>query len=362
MTVVRSMNQNITSEKRNTRAKRLVFALSALLFLIAAFLICFWTLYGRHALRYECTNNAMGTYVQQTVYGTNRKEAAAKAAEKIGELENLISLRAEGSDTAKLNEAAGADWVKINPLTLSLLKTGLDVAQKSNGAFDPTMLPVFSLWDFAGENQHVPSADEIRKFLPYVDYRGLRVDENASSASLKRHLMAVSLEGMEAGAACDAAVGAYRQAGADAAVVAVKSSVGVYGVKADRTLWRIAVRGAEADTEPVGQISLREGFVSTSRTEDRQFQKNGVTYHHLLNPKTGYPESNGLVSVTVTAKTGALSDALSSACFVAGKEKGEALLRQYDAGGIFIDRSGKVLVTENLKNSFEITNDRYSAA
>lgn len=355
------MGKKITSEKTKTaRGKRLVFALSALFFFIVVFLICFWILYGRHALRYECTNNALGTYVQQTVYGTGRKEAAAKAAEKIGELENLISLRAEDSDTAKLNEAAGTDWVTVDSRTLSLLKTELDVAQKSGGAFDPTVLPVFSLWDFGGENQHVPSAEEIRSFLPYVDYRDLRIDESASSASLRRHLMAVSFGDIEAGAACDEAVAAYRASGADAAVVAVESSVGVYGTKADRTPWSIAVRNSEKDTEAVGQISLREGFVSTSGIRDRQFQENGTTYHCLLNPKTGYPENNGLVSVTVTAKTGALSDALSAACFIAGKDKGEALLKQYGAGGIFIDGSGKVSVTENLKNSFEITNSRYA--
>lgn len=347
------------------RGKRVVIVLSALLALIAVSLILLWVLYGRRALSYECTNYAMGTYIQQTVYGRNREAAAAAAAKSIGELENLISWRDEDSDIAKLNAAAGTDWTKIDPRTVSVLKTGLDVAQKSGGAFEPTVLPITSLWDFGGENQHVPSEQEIAKFLPYVNYKDLRVDESNSSASLKYHYMAIDLGGIAKGAACDEAAAAYRKAGADGAVVAVGSSVGVYGSKADGTAWHIAVRDPKSSGQnaaAMGQIDLREGFVSTSGTYETQFTENGVAYHSLLDPKTGYPENNGLVSVTVTAKSGALSDALSIACFILGREKGEALLKEYGAGGIFIDNSRRVYVTENLKSSFEITNSRYVPA
>lgn len=346
------------------RGKKVVTVLSVLLALIVIFLILFWALYGRRALSYECTNYAMGTYIQQTVYGKNREAAAAAAAKSIGELENLISWRMEDSDVAKLNAAAGADWTEIDPRTFSVLKTSLDVAQKSGGAFDPTILPVSSLWDFGGDNQHVPPEREIAEFLPYVDYKNLRVNEADSSASLKSHYMAIDLGGVGKGAACDAAVAAYRKSGADSAVVAAGGSIGVYGTKAAGTPWRIAVRDPKSSDRntAMGRLDLREGFVSTSGTYEKQFTENGVTYHHLLNPKTGYPENNGLVSVTVKAKSGALSDALSTACFVLGREKGEALLKEYGAGGIFIDGSNKVYVTQDLKDSFEITDGRYTSA
>jgi thiamine biosynthesis lipoprotein len=347
------------------RRKKVVAVLSALLALIVVSLVLLWALYGRHALSYECTNYAMGTYIQQTVYGRNREAAAAAAAKSIGELEDLISWRIEDSDVSKLNAAAGPDWTKIDPRTLSVLKTSLDVARKSGGAFEPTILPITSLWDFGGDNQHVPSKQEIAEFLPHVNYKDLRVDESSSSASLKNHYMAIDLGGIGKGAACDEAVAAYRKAGADSAIIAVGGSVGVYGTKADRTPWHIAVRdpkSSDQNAAAMGQIDLSEGFVSTSGTYEKQFTENGVTYHHLLDPKTGYPENNGLVSVTVTAKSGALSDALSTACFILGREKGEALLKEYGAGGVFIDGSGKVYVTENLKSSFEITNSRYVPA
>ena len=222
--------------------KKIIVLLSALLTVIIALLIFIWIKYEQKPQSYECTNFAMGTYVQQTVYGKNGEAAAKAAAKKIGDLEDLISWRIDGSDISKMNEAAGSDWTKLDTRTVSLLQKSLDVAAKSNGAFDPTILPVSSLWDFGGENQHLPSKEEISKYIKYVDYHNLRVNAADSSASLKLHYMAIDLGAIGKGAACDEAVAAYKQAGADYGIVAVGGSVGVFGTKADRSAWHIAVR------------------------------------------------------------------------------------------------------------------------
>ncbi len=131
-----------------TKHKKAVLILSAVLFLLAAAVIFLWTKYRQRASRYQCTNYAMGTYVQQTVYGKNAQTAAAAAAQSIGSLEDLISWRIDGSDVAKLNQSAGTVWTSINRKTAQLLQTSLRVASDSDGAFDPTILPVSSLWDF----------------------------------------------------------------------------------------------------------------------------------------------------------------------------------------------------------------------
>lgn len=343
--------------------KKIVLTLSALLAVILVCLVSIWVRYGKRVKSYECTNYAMGTYVQQTVYGKNAQAAATAAAKKIGELENLISWRITDSDIFKLNQASGSDWVKLDARTIALLQKSLDVAKKSDGALEPTILPISSLWDFGGTNQHVPSPDDIKKYIKYVDYNNLRIDETNSTASLKYHYMAVDLGAVGKGAACDEAVAAYRQAGADCGIVAVGGSVGVFGAKADKSAWHIAVRdprSSETQSASMGTIDLASGFVSTSGTYEKTFTENGVTYHHLLNPKTGYPENNGLISVTVVCDNGALSDALSTACFVLGKEKGTTLLKEYNAAGIFIDTNNRVFVTDNIGNSFKILNEQYN--
>jgi Membrane-associated lipoprotein involved in thiamine biosynthesis len=347
------------------KKKSLTIVLGVLLGLIVVVLIVLWAAFGQRALSYECTNYGMGTYIQQTVYGAKREDAAKAAAKSIGDLENLISWRIDGSDIDRLNQAAGSDWITLDPKTIGILDTSLDVAKKSGGAFEPTILPISSLWDFGGENQHVPSDAEIKKFLQYVDYQNLRIDKTNSTASLKNHYMAVDLGGIGKGAACDEAIAAYKAAGADSAIIAVGGSVGVYGAKINHSSWRIAVRdpaNSETNAASMGEIALDSGFVSTSGTYEKQFTQNGVTYHHLLNPKTGYPENNGLVSVTVVCGNGALSDALSTACFILGKDKGMELLSEYKANGIFIDQNNRVYVTENLKSKFKITSEHYTMA
>jgi FAD:protein FMN transferase len=346
-----------------SKDKKLVILLGAVLAVIVLLLIYIWVRFGLKKQSYECTNYAMGTYVQQTVYGSKCVKAATAAAKNVGALENLISWRVSDSDIANLNHAAGTDWIQLDPKTIALLQISLDVAKKSEGAFEPTILPISSMWDFGGSNQHVPSADDLNKYLKYVSYNNLRIDTASSTASLKYHYMAVDLGAVGRGAACDEAVAAYKASGADCGIIAVGNSVGVYGTKSDQSAWHIAVRdpnGGEDQSVAMGTIDLTSGFVSTSGPQEKKFSENGITYHHLLNPKTGFPENNGLVSTTVVCDNGALSDALSTACFILGKEKGMALLKEYNAGGIFIDKSNKVYVTENLKHTFKIAKNSYT--
>ncbi len=347
---------------RNKKAAAAIAAGAVGLLAVAAF---FFVRSLQNAQGYESATNALGNTVQQTVYGKTRKSAATAAAASVERLENQISWQIDGSDVARLNEAAGTDWITIDSQTTAVLKTCLDAAEKSGGAFDPTIFPLSSLWDFGGQNQHIPEKNQIRDFLPYVNYRNLRISITESTASLKLHSTAIDLSTVEKGAACDAAVQEYRKAGVSGAIVAVGESVGVYGQKPDRAVWQVAVRGLEAPGEQsatVGQVDLGSGFLSTCRIDQSSFAKNGVLYHHVLDPRTGYPAASGLASVTVRSESGTLSDALAYACFVLGTEKGTALLNQYHADGIFIDQTKKICVTGSLKTGFRITNNTYTLA
>ena len=218
------------------KKRKLVILLSSVLAVIIFTLIVMWVKFGQTAQSYECTNFAMGTYVQQTVYGSKREAAAAAAAKSIGALENLISWRIENSDIAKLNAAAGTDWTTLDPKTIAILKKSLDVAQKSEGAFDPTILPISSLWDFGGVNQHVPSTEDIQKYLKYINYTDLRIDTQNSSASLKMHYMAVDLGAIGKGEACDVAVPDNLSAGDHTGLIEVDGSVGLTPPNKNKTI------------------------------------------------------------------------------------------------------------------------------
>ena len=131
------------------------------------------------------------------------------------------------------------------------------------------------------------------------------------------------------------------------------------GEKSSGKPWSVAVRDPNGDGS-LGSVTLAEGFVSTSGSYEKYFEQDGVLYHHLLDPKTGYPAESGLVSVTVVAKSGVLSDALSTACFVLGREDGMKLLEEFDAEGIFIDSDNNITVTDGLKDRFTRTSRDYT--
>lgn len=349
------------NEQRKRKIGWTLAAFAAVLVLAVA--VGQWNRWKTEQRPYTSTEFAMGSYVQQTVYGNNGEEAASEAANAVQRLENRISWRIEDSDVARLNEAAGTDWIAIDPQTTELLAQALEVAERSDGAYDPTILPVSSLWDFGGENQHLPEPEQIEEYRSYVGYQNLRVDEEMSEASLKIHGAAVDLGGIGKGAACDVAVQIYQETGVAAGVIAVGGSIGLYGEKPDGSLWRLGVRDPKSGddkTEAMGLLDLASGFVSTSGSYEKTFTENGKTYHHLLDPKTGYPAESGLVSVTVVAENGALSDALATAVFVLGEEKGMALLDAYGAGGILISQDDRVWVSDSLKDAFQLTSDTYT--
>ena len=299
------------------------------------------------------TTFSMGSYVQQTVYGGNAIENAGLAANAVAQLDDLISWRKEGGDVSELNRLAGTDFTGVDPRTEQVLTTSLSVCEASGGAFDITIAPISRLWDF-DENPHLPDETLLNRFLDKVDYTSLSVLGDGTAA-LRRVDTALDLGAVGKGAACDAAVAVYRNTGVTRAVVAVGGSIGLYGEKPFHEPWVIAVRDPFSDGM-IGTLSLPGGnFVSTSGDYEKCFTENGKTYHHILDPATGYPAESGLSGITVVSDSGTLSDALSTACFVLGLDQGAALLKKFSAEGIFITADKRIFVTQGLRESFQPT-------
>lgn len=137
----------------------------------------------------------------------------------------------------------------------------------------------------------------------------------------------------------------------------------LYGKNPAAENWLVSIRDPRGAANDIfATFELPCGFVSTSGDYERFFEKDGVSYHHIIDPKTGYPADGGLIAVTVCAKSGALSDALSTACFVLGYEKSLPLLKEYGAEAVFVKADKTVYVTDGLKASFELKNGGYALA
>ncbi|MFA6730089.1 MAG: FAD:protein FMN transferase [Eubacteriales bacterium] len=289
---------------------------------------------------------AMGSVVSQTVYGGDGG-AAEKANKAIAELDGLISYRDEDSEIAKLNKDKTAF---LSDNVLKLVRESLELSSDTAGMFDITVLPLVKVWGFDGDSPALPAEEEISSALESVGFENIIINE--SSVTLKNSA-ALDLSALGKGLACEAAVNEYKKAGATGGIVSVGGSVGVYGLKTGGKPFTVGIRDPFDVSSVIGTLTITNTFISTSGSYEKKFEKDGKTYHHLLDPKTGYPAYGGCVSVTVVCGDGGLSDALASACFCLGIEKSQTLLEKYSAEAVFITDGNKIFITSGLTGVFE---------
>ena len=388
---------------------------------------------------YSKTDFVMSTVLSEKIYGT--KDVTQDIKEELDKLEKeQLSWREDSSVVSKINaDAQKGTKTKLDSDMTSWVEDSLELARRSNGAFDPTIGSLTRLWNIEGDNPKVPSKQEVKNTLKDTGYTKIHLEkvETQNTAITKKNVdkdikdntdkngdaakdtdnntinstaqntadnmvnneanntpdnTALNEERLETtdkktntdesissiyiedqctldlgavgkGIACDVAQNYLKQQKeVSGAVIAVGGSILLYGSKTDGTNWNVAVQNPRGkDGEAMGVLSLSGTTnVSTSGDYEKYFMQNGKRYHHILDPSTGYPAESSLISVTVVSDNGLLSDGLSTACFVLGKEKGQKLLETYGAEGIFIDQNKKVTVTKGLKDKFTILNEEYS--
>ncbi len=313
--------------------KKKVLRIAVISVLVAVLIFSSLFLYDR-SKRFEYAEKntiAMGTVVSQKIYAEKAGQHISHVREIIDSLEKTISWRKAESAVAVLNETG---TVKSKELA-DILSVCIKLSEKSDGAFDVTVGGVSSLWNIGEEDERIPSDEEIKKANEQVGYKNIQID--GSEITLLSDCR-VDLGAIGKGLACDYVRNYVNVCDdIDGAVVSVGGSNfvhGCYNKKGDK--WRVAVRDPRDENAFLGVISMSEGFVSTSGDYERYFEKDGIRYHHILDGRTGYPASSGLISVTIVCDNGLLSDALSTACFVLGEEKSLELLKEYEASAIFV--------------------------
>lgn len=349
---------------------------------------------------YSKTDFVMSTVLSEKIYGT--KDVTQDIKEELDKLEkDQLSWREDHSVVSKINaDAQKGIKTKLDSDMTSWVEDSLELAKRSNGAFDPTIGRLTRLWNIEGDNPKVPSKQEIKNTLEDTGYTKIHLEkvESQNTANTKKNVdkdikdntaknketsedtsqntntnesvssiyigdkCTLDLGAVGKGIACDV-VQDYlkKQKEVSGAVIAVGGSILLYGSKADGSNWNVAVQNPRGqDGEAMGVLSLSGTTnVSTSGDYEKYFMQDGKRYHHILDPSTGYPADSGLISVTIVSDSGLLSDGLSTACFVLGKERGQKLLETYGAEGIFIDQNKKVTVTKGLKDKFTILNKEY---
>lgn len=296
----------------------------------------------------------MNTVISHTAYGRHADRAILAAQRESARLENLLSRFIPGSDIDRLNRAAGAGFVKLNPETVALLQTALLCAQNTQGCFDVTVGPLVRFWGKHG-GSIPPPQEELDAACALVGYASLRTNRRASAASLAHAGQSVDLGGIGKGYAADRMLRTMRKHGVKSAFTDIGGNVATLGAKPDGLPWRIGIRHPRAENALLGVVTAVNQSVVTSGDDQRYLlAPDGRRCHHILDPRTGMPAESGLCSVTVVADSSTLADALSTALFTAGMRRGVAFFAQYPgAEAIFVDRELSVFLTRGLAERFE---------
>lgn len=292
---------------------------------------------------------AMDTLMTVTAHGHGAEEGVSAAVERINALEGLLSRTREGGEVAALNAAGRAEISADAARVLALSKLW---SEKTGGAFDVTIAPVSAAWGFGGAGDYrVPAAEELAALLPLADSAALTVGDDF--AALERPGMAVDLGGVAKGYAAGEAARVLRDHGVESALLDLGGSVTLVGSKEDGSPWRVAVQDPADSGAVVGVLSLTDCSAVTSGGYQRYFERDGAVYHHILDPRTGYPANSGLLSATVVCADPTLADILSTAVFVMGEE---AALDLWRAEGGFelalVTGDGRLVVTAGLAGRF----------
>lgn len=305
---------------------------------------------------YRSTSFIMDTFVELCFYGGNAQEAADALEERLRAYDKDVSLYSKGSAIAALSDGAGTGLpVPVRDDVLSLLEKAKQYSLESGGAFDMTIAPLTLLWGVTSGEPHVPGQREIGQALSLVDARDLILDRRDSTALLLRAGQAVDLGGIAKGAASELVFEVMDTYGVKNGYASLGGNMAVRGHNPHKGKdFLFGVRDPRGGGgEIIGTLPLEGMTMATTGDYERFFESGGIRYHHVLDPRTGYPARGGLISVSVISADGALADFLSTALFVLGKETALSQMDQESFSLIAVDEELNVYVSCGLEGVFK---------
>lgn len=272
-------------------------------------------------------------------------------------LERKLSVTDEKSDIFAINSNGGGE---VSSETAELIEFALDMCESTDGALDITIYPVLRAWGFTVDDVDydngfvLPTDGELSELLALVDYEKVEVSDD--SVTLGEGMM-LDLGAVAKGYASDRIAGYLRQNGVKSALLNLGGNVYALGKKPNGVKWTVGVKSPESGM--IGTLQVEDAAVVTSGGYERFFTgSDGVRYHHIIDPSTGRPADSGLASVTVVGDSGARCDALSTALFVMGLDRGSEYWREHrDFEAVFVTSDGELLVTAGLEDNFVTQGD-----
>ena len=300
---------------------------------------------------------ALDTLIELKLYSYPSKykdSLMQDAFDQITALENTLSMHIEGSDIDQLNKDAGIKPTKVSPLTYRVLNDSLFFSEKTNGLFDVTAGPLIDLWAIDPPDGHYPSQQELDAVLPLIDYHKIKfLGEN--TIELEDKGMIVNLGAIAKGTIADEIKSYLLGRGVTSALINLGGNVLAVGSKPDGSSFVIGIQDPESQRgNYLLSIKINDETVVSSGDYERYFIYNGKMYHHILNPKTGFPAETNIKQVTIVTTNSQTADGLSTSVLLLGVHKGIHLIESLKGvEAILITKDHYIYFTEGLRNRYE---------
>ncbi|MFP4697172.1 MAG: FAD:protein FMN transferase [Eubacteriales bacterium] len=313
--------------------------------------------------RYSDYTYLLGTIVKVTIY--TEEDKAEKYFEEIFELisdmEQLLSKNIDSSEVSKINQESGNNKVVVSEDTLDLLLLAKEYSSLSEGKFDVTIGPLVKLWNIGDDSAKVPLKSELEDVLPLIDYNRININKETEEVFLMDKGMIIDLGGIAKGYVADRLVDYMEENKIESGIINLGGNIVTVGTKPDGSIWKIGLQNPiEERGKEFGVIECQDLSIVTSGIYERYLEKNGIKYHHILDPRTGYPFDNELASVTILSKYSVDGDGLSTAVFSMGLIDGyEFVEDEEDVDAIFITKENDVYLTNGAEEVFDLKNSEF---
>lgn len=308
------------------------------------------------------TEPLLHTVVQLSIYHDHQEKTMTEAIQYIKDMEKLLSTNLEGSDVYRINHQAGQKPVTVDPKTYSIIKAAKQMAEASHGKFDISIGAITNLWRIGDDVARLPSKEEIEAALPYINYQNIHLNDKDKSVFIEKG-MTLELGAISKGYIADGVKAIFKKHKVNTAIINLGGNVLVLGTspKNPKEGWNVGVQNPDqVRGDTVGTVHLKDQSIVTSGIYERFLEVDGKKYHHIMDPKKGYPVENNISGVTVYTKTSLQGDKLSTTLFLLGIEDGLKFINKMDhVEAVFIDKQNGVHLSKGLKNKFSLTNKEY---
>nr|WP_241425592.1 FAD:protein FMN transferase [Clostridium saccharobutylicum] len=309
------------------------------------------------------TNYVLGTMVNLRAYGANANNAIEKSIERLNNIDDKMSAFKENSEISKINSKAGISMETVSKDTYYVIKKAVKYSKILEGTFDPTIRPLVSLWNIGKGDEKIPGKYQIEERLKLVNYNDVILDDNNSSIMLKKIKQALDVGGIAKGFAADEVRDIFYKYKIKSALIDLGGNIFALGSKENGEPWRVGIQNPfEPRGEHIGILNVKNKSVVTSGNYERYFIKDGKRFHHILDPRTGYPSQSKIISATIISDNSIDGDGLSTGVYILGVDKAiDIIERMNGIEAIFITEDKKIYTTSGVSDEiFTLTNNEFS--